>query len=75
MTELEEIKRHVDGHGVGCVVVKDHVAISIAWASKALDGRERRMETTRRAASLSEACQIVGCHCNDETRTRRGEAD
>lgn len=63
MTELERIKSHIDAHGVGCVVVKDHVAISIVWMSKMIDGRERRMETTHRAASLDEACAILGCPC------------
>jgi len=63
MTELERIKSHVDAHGVGCAVVKDHVAISIAWMSKMIDGRERRMETTLRATSLGEACAILGCPC------------
>ena len=65
MTDLERIKQHMDAHGVGCVVVEDHVAISIAWASKGVDGKERRMETTCRASSLSEACSIVGCHCHE----------
>ena len=64
MSELERIKRHVDGHGVGCVIVKDHVVISIAWASMALDGHERRMETTKRATTLLEACEILGCRCD-----------
>ena len=53
----------MDAHGVGCAVVKDHVAISITWRSKGVDGKERRMETTRRASSMSEACSIVGCRC------------
>ena len=65
MTDLERIKQHMDAHGVGCVVVKDHVAISIAWRSNTVDGEERRMETTRRASSMREACSIVGCHCPD----------
>jgi hypothetical protein len=56
MTELERIKRHVDEHGFGCVVFDDHVAIAIAWRSEGVDGRERRMETTCRAA-----CAILGC--------------
>lgn len=65
MNELRKIKQHVDGHGVGCVVFKDHVAISITWRSRGVDGEERRMETTCRASSLSEACSIVGCRCLD----------
>ena len=65
MSELERIKKHIDGHGVGCVVFKDHVAISVAWKSEGVDGAVRRMETTRRAASLKEACSIVGCRCLD----------
>lgn len=65
MSELELIKNHADHHGVGCVVFEDHVAISIMWMSKRVDGGERRMETTGRAASLSEACSILGCHCNE----------
>ena len=65
MKNLERIKQHVDAHGVGCVVVKDHVAISIAWRSESVNGEERRMETTRRASSLKEACSIVGCRCLD----------
>lgn len=63
MTDLERIKEHLDGHGVGCAVFRDHVAISIAWRSEGIDGLERRMETTKRASSLTEACAIVGCHC------------
>jgi|GEM_PF-2787110 len=61
MSELEKIKQHMDRYGVGCVIVKDHVAISIAWRSSRIDGGERRMETTCRASSMSEACSIVGC--------------
>lgn len=67
MNELERIKNHVDSHGVGCVVVKDHVVIAIEWTSRTLDGTERRMETAQRAATLHEACDILGCHC-DETQ-------
>lgn len=65
MNDLKKIKQHMDSHGVGCVVVKDHVAISITWRSEGVDGKVRRMETTRRASSFSEACSIVGCHCDD----------
>lgn len=65
MNDLKKIKQHMDSHGVGCVVVKDHVAISITWRTNGVDGEERRMETTCRASSLSEACSIVGCHCLD----------
>lgn len=65
MTELDRIKHHVDQHGFGCAVVKDHVAIAIAWCSKSVDGVERQMETTQRACSLSEACSIMGCSCDE----------
>ncbi len=65
MKDLEKIKRYMDAHGVGCVVVKDHVAISIAWRSQGINGEERRMETTSRASSMSEACSIVGCRSPD----------
>ncbi|MEM8771853.1 MAG: hypothetical protein AAGD92_09425 [Pseudomonadota bacterium] len=75
MNTLERIKQHVDRHGVGCVVVKDHVAISIAWTSETIDGRKRRMETTCRAASFSEACSILGCQCDEaDCAARKGEA-
>ncbi len=68
MNELKKIKQHMDSYGVGCAVVRDHVAISIAWRSKGVDGEERRMETTRRASSMSEACSIVGCRSPDADR-------
>ena len=55
----------MDAYGVGCAVVKDHVAISIAWRSERIDGKELCMETTRRASSMREACSIVGCRCPD----------
>ena len=65
MTDLEKIKQYMDAHGVGCAVVKDHVAISIEWRSEAVNGEERRMETIQRTSSMREACSIVGCRCPD----------
>lgn len=73
MTNLEEIKQHVDAHGVGCALFKDHVAISIAWRSETVDGAVRRMETTRRASSLNEACSILGCTCLDASCAECGD--
>lgn len=63
MKSLEYIKQHVDGHGVGCVMMRDHVAISLAWTRATFDGKERRMETIYRARSFEEACAALGCDC------------
>lgn len=75
MTELERIKRHVDGFGVGCAVVRDHVAIAISWKSQGVDGRERRMETTCRAASFREACDILGCPYSESDGQDRSDSE
>ena len=66
MSELFRIKDHVDAHGVGCAVVKDHVAISVLWKTKTLSGEEQRLETTRRVTSFKEACCAIGCRCCQE---------
>ncbi len=65
MEQLEMIKRHVDDHGVGCVVMSDHVAITTVWVSRAVDGEERHKEIIRRVTSLHEACGVLGCHCDE----------
>lgn len=63
MSTLAEIKRHVDSHGVGCVIVNDHVAISVLWRSKNFGGEERIRETTERVRSFEESCGVLGCAC------------
>ena len=63
MTDLTDIKRHVDGHGLGSVIVDDHVAIGVVWTTKTLSGEERKREIIERAHSLDEACRIIGCRC------------
>lgn len=63
MPDLQDIKRHVDGHGLGSVVVGDHVAIGVVWTTKTLAGEERKREIIERAHSLDEACRIIGCAC------------
>jgi hypothetical protein len=63
MENLSLIKSHVDRHGIGCVIVDDHVAISIMWKSQTLSGEERFLETTERARSFEEACGVIGCGC------------
>lgn len=63
MQNLSLIKSHVDQHGIGCVVVNDHVAISVMWKSFTLSGEERFRETTERARSFEESCSVIGCRC------------
>lgn len=63
MNELQEIKRHVDGHGLGCAIVGDHVAIDVVWTSKTIGGEIRRREMTERVHSFEEACGVIGCGC------------
>lgn len=63
MNELELIKNHVDGHGYGCAIVGDHVAIGVVWVSRTIGGEERRLETTERVQSFDEACGVIGCRC------------
>lgn len=60
---LQEIKRHVDGHGLGSAIVGDHVAIGVMWTTRTLAGEVRNRETIERAHSLDEACRIIGCSC------------
>ena len=67
MSELFRIKRHVDGHGIGCAIRGDHVAIGLLWTSRALDGRLRHIETTARVRTIDEAIAAVGCGCAPAT--------
>jgi len=63
MDDLHLIKRHVDKHGFGSVIVGDHVAIDVVWTMKTLDGRERKREIIERAYSMEDAVSIIGCRC------------
>ncbi len=63
MRELEAIKHHVDGHGLGCAIVEDHVAIGVVWTTRTIGGEERRRELIERARSFEEAVSIIGCCC------------
>ncbi|HNR75940.1 MAG TPA: hypothetical protein PKM48_02345 [Parvularculaceae bacterium] len=63
MNSLKEIKRHVDGHGFGSVIVEDHVVIDVVWTRKTLNDGERKREMTERVYSLEEACAVIGCRC------------
>ncbi len=63
MDQLMEIKRHIDGHGLGCAVIGDHVAIGVVWTSKTIAGEERRRETIERVQSFEAACGVIGCQC------------
>ena len=63
MNPLFQIKSHVDAHGVGCVIVNDHVAIGVLWKTQTLGGEVRFLETTERVRSLDEACGVIGCDC------------
>ena len=63
MDNLQDIKRHVDGHGLGSAIVGDHVAIGVVWTTKTLAGEIRKRESIERAHSLDEARRIIGCAC------------
>ncbi|MCB2112748.1 MAG: hypothetical protein KDD85_04280 [Parvularculaceae bacterium] len=63
MTSLEEIKRHIDGHGFGSAIVDDHVVIDVVWTRKTLNDGERKRETAERVYSIEEACAVIGCRC------------
>ncbi|MEE2690949.1 MAG: hypothetical protein VX640_05330 [Pseudomonadota bacterium] len=63
MDPLLRIKSHVDAHGVGCVIVNDHVAIGVLWKSRTIGGEERLLERIERVRSLDEACCVIGCDC------------
>lgn len=63
MNSLEEIKRHVDGHGLGSAIVGDHVVIDVVWTQKTLNGGERKREMAERVYSIEESCAVIGCRC------------
>lgn len=67
MTDLQDIKRHVDGHGFGSVVVDDHVAIGVVWTTRTLAGEERKREIIERVHSFEEARGVIGCRCESAT--------
>ncbi len=57
---LLNIKTHIDSHGFGCVVMKDHVAVGVC-AKCGEDGRV--MEGVKRVRSYDESRQVFGCRC------------
>lgn len=63
MTNLSDIKRHLDAHEIGSAIIGDHVAIGVVWTTKTLDGRERKREFIERVHSFEEACGVIGCWC------------
>jgi len=67
MNELQNVKAHLDAHGIGCAVVGDHVAIGVIWTMKTVAGEVRRMERTERVSTLADACRVIGCLCLGRT--------
>ncbi|MAW81878.1 MAG: hypothetical protein CMI63_16710 [Parvularcula sp.] len=59
-SNLLMIKSHLDRHGVGCAVMKDHIAIGAMRDDLSPGGP---CEKIMRVRSLGEACGAIGCGC------------
>lgn len=59
---LQFIKSHVDYHGIGCAIIKDHVVIALA--DNVAEG-DRDCAKIKRVKSFDEACQVIGCRCRE----------
>lgn len=57
---LLDIKSHLDSHGLGCVIVDDHVAVGVCEKCGE-DGRV--IEGIKRVKSFDESRRIIGCRC------------
>ncbi|WDI30187.1 hypothetical protein PUV54_09465 [Hyphococcus flavus] len=57
---LLSIKNHIDSHGLGCVIMDDHVAVGVCEQCGE-DGRIK--EGIRRVRTFDEARLIIGCRC------------
>lgn len=63
MTILQDVKSHLDAHGVGCAVIGEEVAVGVIWTTRTVAGAERREERIMRVKTLAEACHAIGCGC------------
>ena len=60
LSNLLMIKSHLDAHGVGCAIIKDHIAIGL-MRDKVRPGAP--CEKIMRVKSFGEACGAIGCGC------------
>jgi hypothetical protein len=63
MTNLQDVKSHLDAHGVGCAVIGEEVAIGVIWTTRTVSGAERSEERIMRVKTLADACRAIGCGC------------
>jgi hypothetical protein len=73
MTHLQDVKAHLDAHGVGCAVIGDQVAIGVIWTTRTISGEERREERILRVSTLADACDAIGCACLCDHAARAGD--
>lgn len=63
MSELTEIKNHIDSHGFASAIVNDHVAIGFSKTQPGGDSPGLLKQKIVRVRSLDEACGAIGCCC------------
>ncbi|WP_428410258.1 hypothetical protein [Hyphococcus sp.] len=61
LSNLLMIKSHLDSHGIGCAVMKDHIAIG---AMRDDHSPGCPCEKITRVTSFREACGAIGCGCD-----------
>jgi len=63
MSQLAEIKNHIDSHGFASAIMKDHVAIGFSKKQPGGDSPGVLRQRIVRVRSLDEACCAIGCCC------------